>query len=531
MPAIAYSYLRMSSAAQIKGDSLRRQLERSRTYAQKHGLQLDESLRDLGVSAFRGKNHQEGALGRFLELVRDGRIASGSILIVESLDRISRQTPLEALEPFLALIRAGIKVVTLADEQCYDRERLVKEPWGLMVSLMIMMRAHDESQMKSQRCGAIWAQKQQNATSKKVTKRCPSWLRLSDDRTHFIVVPEMANVVRQIFEWTANGMGRFAVTKMLNQNGVPSLGGPRWNASSIARLLKDPAVAGIYTPHTVKGGKRTATGERIAGYYPAIVTPDLVSRAHAEMASRAVERSGGRRDGGYNNLFHGLVFCACGEPMRMRNAGTMRRNKGRRLVCSASVEGIACPHRRYFNLAKFEERFLRIVADLDFDRLDTSTNKRASEMAIQIAECDMAIADLQRKTKRLAEIIADAEVPQAILAEIRRTETMIAEEQDRLAQLQRERNQMRIESETDHIAEMSKYTAKMRNQSGDELYRTRAALSAEIKRVVQRITFDGQAGRIFIVMRERWRVYIVLSWDGLALVVDGEPDRLMVNAA
>ena len=48
----AYSYIRFSTPEQLKGDSLRRQLETSRAYAEKHGLLLDDSLRDIGIAAF-----------------------------------------------------------------------------------------------------------------------------------------------------------------------------------------------------------------------------------------------------------------------------------------------------------------------------------------------------------------------------------------------------------------------------------------------------------------------------------------------
>ncbi len=60
----AYSYLRFSTPDQIKGDSLRRQTEAAKAYAKRHGLDLDESLtfRDMGISAFRGKDAVEGTL-------------------------------------------------------------------------------------------------------------------------------------------------------------------------------------------------------------------------------------------------------------------------------------------------------------------------------------------------------------------------------------------------------------------------------------------------------------------------------------
>src|ERR1700730_6619351 len=82
----AYSYLRMSTDLQLKGDSRRRQLEASRAYAEANGLDLAEGaeLEDIGISAFRGANVREGALGRFLDAVKGGSVKPGSFLIVES---------------------------------------------------------------------------------------------------------------------------------------------------------------------------------------------------------------------------------------------------------------------------------------------------------------------------------------------------------------------------------------------------------------------------------------------------------------
>ncbi len=90
----AYSYLRFSTPEQEKGDSKRRQMDLARRYADAQGLDLDETLtfHDLGVSAFRGSN-LDAALGAFKSAVTDGRVPRGSYLLVESLDRLSRQAP------------------------------------------------------------------------------------------------------------------------------------------------------------------------------------------------------------------------------------------------------------------------------------------------------------------------------------------------------------------------------------------------------------------------------------------------------
>ena len=86
----AYSYVRMSTDIQLKGDSLRRQKESSKKYAEENNLELIETLQDIGISAFSGKNSKDGALGVFIEAIESNKIEAGSYLLVESLDRLSR---------------------------------------------------------------------------------------------------------------------------------------------------------------------------------------------------------------------------------------------------------------------------------------------------------------------------------------------------------------------------------------------------------------------------------------------------------
>src|ERR1700739_3092496 len=104
----AFSYVRFSTPQQKLANSLRRQVERTAAYCAEHGLTLDESLRDEGLSGYHGVHRKRGALGRFLARVKAGEIERGSVLVVEAFDRMSRQTPREAQEQFLSLINAGI---------------------------------------------------------------------------------------------------------------------------------------------------------------------------------------------------------------------------------------------------------------------------------------------------------------------------------------------------------------------------------------------------------------------------------------
>jgi DNA invertase Pin-like site-specific DNA recombinase len=91
----------MSSQQQLKGDNLRRQLELSREYADRNDLLLDGTLRDIGISAWAGDNIKDGALGRFVTMIKSGEVKRGSYLLVESLDRLSRRQVRFAAPPLL----------------------------------------------------------------------------------------------------------------------------------------------------------------------------------------------------------------------------------------------------------------------------------------------------------------------------------------------------------------------------------------------------------------------------------------------
>ena len=76
----AYSYLRISTEAQTVGDGIRRQMEASEEYARQQGYSLVETISDVGVSGFKGKNAQKGLFGRFLAAIAEGTVESGSVL-------------------------------------------------------------------------------------------------------------------------------------------------------------------------------------------------------------------------------------------------------------------------------------------------------------------------------------------------------------------------------------------------------------------------------------------------------------------
>lgn len=282
MRGVAYSYLRFSTPEQAMGDSRRRQLSLAEAYAKQNNLMLDSGLnfRDLGISAFRGKNAKEGGLRSFLDAVEHGLVPANSYLLIESLDRLSRDRILEAQALFLQIVSAGVTIVTLMDRRTYSVESLNANPTDLIISLVYMMRANEESTTKSSRLKAAYAARRDDLTVGYHGLQCPGWLKPNDTKTGYVVVPEKAAVVQRIFREAVDGRGLQMIARDLNLEGVPMLrawnqSGKIWTRALIRNYLHSTRVIGTYTPcrgELVNGKVRFMPTAARPGYYPAIVS-------------------------------------------------------------------------------------------------------------------------------------------------------------------------------------------------------------------------------------------------------------------
>jgi DNA invertase Pin-like site-specific DNA recombinase len=336
---LVISYVRFSRPEQIKGDSLRRQLETSEKWAKKRNLTISKnnSYHDLGVSAYRGANQMEGKLGAFLRIVRAGRIPRGSYLLVESLDRLSRQNVRTALRLFLEIVEAGITIVTLIDEREYAPDKC--EELELIQSIVVMARAAEESKTKGKRVADAWHRKREKLRDGSnvsiYTKRLPFWLKVGGGK--IVVDSERAAVVKRIFKMSVAGHGGIRIVKTLNEEGIPGPTGKRWHSAYLSGLLHDRSVIGDMQLGKVSfatGKRRLLTdGEPVKGYFPPILTENQF--LSAQQATHNRRRSGGP-SAKFVNIFSGLLYSHTDKSKLVIND----KGSGRRYVSSASLGGI-----------------------------------------------------------------------------------------------------------------------------------------------------------------------------------------------
>lgn len=326
---VAFSYVRLSSEAQIAGMGQARQLEAARRYCEQHGLELvEDTISDLGVSGYRGANAREGALAEFLEAVKSGAVPRGSSLLIESLDRLTRQTPRKAIRLIEQIIELGITVITLSDGKQYNEASLDGDPLALMTIIIVAARSHDESLMKSTRGRSNWSQKRSRASDVKLTAKAKWWLQLSPDRKSFTVIPKRAAVVKRIFDMAdQEGLGLHGIVQRLTDEHVTPPRGTQWSRIVVRRWLSEPDVIGTFRPHTIEynaRGKRVRVpATPIPDYYPAIIGKEqyervrrLIEKNTLRGAAAATKGADAARTRKLSNVLSGVGKCPeCGGPI------------------------------------------------------------------------------------------------------------------------------------------------------------------------------------------------------------------------
>lgn len=403
-----YSYLRFSDPRQSSGNSADRQLLYAQKWAAEKGLVLDESLsmRDEGLSAYHQRHITQGALGVFLRAIEDGRIASGSVLIVEGLDRLSRAEPIQAQAQLAQIINAGITVVTASDGREYNRAGLKAQPMDLVYSLLVMIRAHEESDTKSKRVKSAIRRQCEGwiaGTYRGLIRngKDPSWL--SWDGQAWQLDPQRVEGVRLVVDLFRRGYGSVRIIRELTERGL-SVTAKGITALQVYRLVRLPALVGD------KVLELDGETYRMQGYYPPILTADENAELQLLVESRVRRKGKGDIPGVITGL--GITYCGyCGTAMIAQNMVFRAKEDGslkdghRRLICVGYSHNSGCPVGGSCSVVPVEKALMSYCADQMnlnslLDERDQAVTLRAALLAHK-AESAKLEAQLERLSAAL----------------------------------------------------------------------------------------------------------------------------------
>ncbi|RTO59886.1 recombinase family protein [Enterobacter cloacae] len=324
-----FVYHRVSSDQQLDGSGIARQAELLEGYLERTGIcaEMDDPapvvLSDQGVSAFKGLNISEGELGAWMEQVRNGMWDS-SILVVESIDRFSRQNPFDVMGYINALMAHNVAIHDVMANIVISRSNSKDLPFVMMNA----QRAYDESKYKSDRIRKGWAKKREQAFNKGtiVTNKRPQWIEVENDK---YVLNHKAAVVKEIFALYQTGMGCPTIAKKLQtKEGEQYKFNRPWTGELVHKILTNRRVTGkIFISEIIRNHDDIENPVTQKKYdmdvYPVVINEEEFELVQELLKSRrpnagrvTVKKDGQEEVLIKSNLFSGIARCTeCGGPM------------------------------------------------------------------------------------------------------------------------------------------------------------------------------------------------------------------------
>ncbi|HHY0416730.1 TPA: recombinase family protein [Vibrio parahaemolyticus] len=436
--AQVYSYSRFSRMKQKDGDSLRRQAMYAEAIAKEYNLTINEDLvfSDHGKSAFHADHKKSGMYGIFLEAVKNGKVAKGSVLIVESFDRLSRQHAMRAQTDITALIENDITIITSSDKQVYNKESIYQNSGQIFMMAGIMLRAHNESLEKQKRSLTKIREAVQEweggDKSVSVGGANPSWVKRT--RNGLVLIDDKARTVKSICSMFIDGKSMNHIAGFLADNNVDTFGNSsHWRVNTITKILENEALFGRKTVDLDASEDSVILPfyAVLDNYFPALITKeefDLIQeikrlktngRTGYKIAKRVTDENGNVTEeveqnsiyllSSYGRAKGGIAKCRCSECNG--SMGTRRQQQytrsGKytkteyRLGCNntSTTSNKKCDVGS-IKVGNLETSFLIAVSNhIDFNLL----NKNADSRAVEVI--DSKLKEIEEQLEKATELL------------------------------------------------------------------------------------------------------------------------------
>lgn len=285
----------------------------------------------LGVYADEAVTGTKGTRVEFQRMLMDCRAGKIDMIITKSITRFARNT--------VTLLETARELKELGVDIFFEKENIhsISGDGELMLTLLASF-AQEESLSVSENCK--WRIRQNFMNGIPCTTRMNGY---KIKRGEISVIPEEAEIVRMIFDCYLSGMGKNAISRMLNDMGIPAKNGGIWHDSTIESIIRNEKYQGdllmqkqFRIDHLNKIDKPNR-GELpqyfIEDNHEAIITREMFSDTQDEIAVRAVMQPHGdgiRREYPFTEK---IICGGCGKKYRRRhNSGKIAWQCGTYMV-------------------------------------------------------------------------------------------------------------------------------------------------------------------------------------------------------
>lgn len=258
-------------------------------------------------------------------MVRDAKAGKIDLILVKSISRFARNTVL-TIQTIRELKEYGVEVY-------FDNENLSTfDAKNEFMFSIISSMAQEESRHISE--NVSWTvQKKMNDGIPFITSSNFLGYDLSEDKTHLVINPEQAEIVKLIYNLYDSGLGTGVIARKLSDMGIKTMTGKtKWNVGTIQGILRNEKYMGMlilqktYTVDYLTHKRRENKGQRqkykVENAHEPIISKEQWERVQKRLNLQAEKAIGACRDLSKYNTKHplsGMIICHhCGYTFKRR---------------------------------------------------------------------------------------------------------------------------------------------------------------------------------------------------------------------
>ena len=314
--------LRVCAYARVSTDS-----EKQENSLENQKISYEKLICSEPTYEFAGLYYDKGVSGRvetrpgFQQMIADARLGKFDLIITKSVSRFARNTVI-LLKYVRELKDLGIGIVF------EENEISTMSAEGEMMLAVIASFAQEECRSMSENKKWTCRKKFEKGELMINTNRFMGYDK--DENGNLVINEGEASIVRRIFDLYMSGMGAHSIAKVLNEEGVTTVTGATWHASTIMGMLKNEKYKGdsllqkTYTPSNHSGTVKNR-GE-VKQFYVSENHEPIIDPDDWDMVQELIEYNRNKKgiaagDNKYQSRYpnsHKLICPHCGKYLRRR---------------------------------------------------------------------------------------------------------------------------------------------------------------------------------------------------------------------
>ena len=413
----AVIYARFSSHSQNE-QSIEGQLAECHAFAQRSDLRIVHEYIDRALTGTTDKRPD------FLQMIEDSKRKGFQYVIVYQLDRFARNR-YDSATYKAKLKKNGVRVLSA-------KENITDDASGILVEGVLESMAEYYSAELSQKI------KRGIAVSASKCKFFGGKVLLGykiDEQKNYVINEETAPIVRKMFEMLAAGQNYAEIARYLNERGIPTTTGGKWNKNSFHCIFANRRYLGKYIFH----------GEEIDGGIPRIIDDGLFDEVQKVLEKYAQAPSRGKAKVEYL-LSEKLICGHCGGKMTGVSSTSKSKKIHNYYKCVGTTKGV-CDKRTVRKQFIEDEVIAAMVGDnttqnpygiltdefIDLVAAETYLLIQAERNDSEIKRLESVVAENQKAINNLMQALMLGKIADTILAQIEKLENENKELNDTIA--------------------------------------------------------------------------------------------------